>query len=58
MRRLTIVLQTVAVRMIHYRKDPYSHFELGDFFTVGGVLVIEVKMTVIARLLGSITGQS
>jgi len=37
-----IILQTVAVRMIHYRRDPYSPFELGDYFTIGGVLVIEV----------------
>lgn len=37
-----IILASVAVRMIHYRLDPLSPFEMGEFFTVGGVLFIEV----------------
>ena len=37
----TIILQTVAVRMMHFRKDLVSPFASGDFFTIGGVLWIE-----------------
>ena len=37
----TIILQTVAVRMMHFRKDLVSPFVSGDYFTIGGVLFIE-----------------
>jgi len=37
----TIILQTVAVRMMHFRNDLVSPFVSGDYFTIGGVLVIE-----------------
>ena len=37
----TIILQTVAVRMYHCRKDLVSPFKSGDYFTIGGVLFIE-----------------
>eukprot|EP00960_Hanusia_phi_P071592 767585-Hanusia_phi.AAC.3 len=38
-----IILQTVAVRMMHFRKDILSSpSQAEDFFTIGGILYIEV----------------
>ena len=37
-----IILQTCALRLVHFRKDVRSHDEAGDFFTIGGVLILEV----------------
>mmetsp|Transcript_24971 Transcript_24971/g.59572 ORF Transcript_24971/g.59572 Transcript_24971/m.59572 type:complete len:770 (+) Transcript_24971:119-2428(+) len=37
-----IILSTCALRLVHFRKDIRSHVATGDYFTIGGVLIMEV----------------
>jgi len=41
-KKLPPLWQTCALRLVHFRKDIRSHVETGDYFTIGGVLIMEV----------------